>query len=79
MRNLLFAAAAAAILTLPMTAVVRADSITVREHPNGNVTVKDHDNDAVRLKERHDNDEVIVRDRDRVMHPDNDKLIIKDR
>ena len=40
MRKVLFAAVAAVALAAPFA--VSADEITVRDHPNGNVTVREH-------------------------------------
>jgi Prokaryotic membrane lipoprotein lipid attachment site len=40
MRKIIFAAVATVALSAPLAA--SADEITVREHPNGNVTVKEH-------------------------------------
>jgi hypothetical protein len=40
MRKVLFAAVATVALSAPL--VASADEITVRDHPNGNVTVREH-------------------------------------
>jgi hypothetical protein len=63
MRKVLFAAVATVALSAPFAA--SAEEITVRDHPNGNVTVREHaappPSDSVTVRER-PNGSVVVRD-----------------
>jgi hypothetical protein len=64
MRKVLFAAVATVALATPFA--VSADDITVRDHPNGNVTVREHGpppgpGGNVVIRE-HPNNGVVIRD-----------------
>ena len=84
MRKILFAAMAVVALSAPFAA--SADDVTVRDHPNGNVTVKEHGpppgaagNVVIREHRRvYDRApaDTVIREHDR---PRGDSLTIKDR
>jgi len=63
MRKVLFAAVATVVLSAPFAA--SADEVTVRDHPNGNVTIREHaapaPRDSVTIHE-HPNGSAVVRE-----------------
>jgi Ni/Co efflux regulator RcnB len=80
MRKIILATVATVVLAAPIAA--SAEEVTVRDHPNGAVTVREHarpprDNVVIR---DHPNGNVVVRDHvyDR-WAPRRDNLVIKDR
>ena len=77
MRKVLFAAVATVVLSAPFAA--SADEVTVRDQPNGNVTVREHgapprDDGRVVIKEHERAPETVIKER---VGPDN--ITIKDR
>jgi len=70
MRKIILATAAAFVLTA--TAAANAEEITVRDHPNGNVTVREHTDVAPAPR-----DNVVVRDR--VYNSAAPNVVIKER
>ena len=49
MRKILLAAAATVVLSAPFAA--SADEVIIRDHPNGNVTIRDHGTPMPRVRE----------------------------
>jgi hypothetical protein len=86
MRKIILGTAAALVLTA--TAAANAEEITVRDHPNGSVTVQEHpgvapaprDNVIVRDRPLYNSaaPEVVIKDR-AAPRRDEEKVIIKDR
>jgi hypothetical protein len=84
MRKLILATAATFVLAAPLAASVNAEEMTVRDHPNGSVTVREHAaprpgaNVVIR---DHPNGNVVVREHlyNRAPAPRGDNLVIRDR
>jgi hypothetical protein len=85
MRKIILGTAAALVLTA--TAAANAEEITVKDHPNGNVTVREHPGvapaprDNVIVRDRLYNSaapDVVIKDR-AAPRRDNDSVIIRDR